>query len=246
MLKKNLYTWSGLGLLVVGSLVFLTSYFILLLTWLTALGISILILSFLLLALGRTIPTLPPAISSLLLQTGIDNIASLVEELGIKSKAIYLPSSITNNRPQALIPLHSNPLPLQITKPLPQRLIVRYGTSPDDIGLLLTTAGTTATSMLESIPGPTSAELESALTSLFVGILGIADRISVIHRENHISIEIHNPQIENKTTWFHQSLGGPLASVVASVAAEAWNKPVIIKQEEHHRGRYSIELEVLE
>jgi hypothetical protein len=245
LLRKNPYTWSGLGLLVAGSLLSLTAYLVLRLTWLTALGISMLILSFILLALGRTIPKLPPEVSALLLQTGIDNIATLVEELGIKSKAIYLPSSLTSGRPQALIPLHSNPSPPPITKPLPQRLIVRYGDSPDDVGLLLTTTGTTAVSMLETTPGPTPAELESSLTSLLRGILGVADRSKVTHHENRINVEIYNPSIENKTTWFHQCLGGPLASVVASVAADAWDRPVTIKQEKHHRGRSSIELEVL-
>ena len=87
MVNKNPYVWTGLGLLVAGSLVFLSSYFILLLTWLTALGISMLILSFILLNLGRTIPKLSPEISTLLLETGTDNIATIVEELGIRAKA---------------------------------------------------------------------------------------------------------------------------------------------------------------
>ena len=204
-----------------------------------------LILSFVLLALGRTIPKLSPEVSSLLLDTGIENIATLVEELGISSKAIYLPSSLTSGRPQALLSLHSNPSPPLVTRALPKRFIVRYGANPDDVGLLMTTAGTAAVSMLESRPGPTSAELESALTFLFRGILGVADRTRVITSENHIEVEIYNPHIENKTTWFHQCLGGPLASVVASVAAEAWNRPVTINQEEHHKGKYFIELEVL-
>lgn len=245
MPNKNPYTWAGLGLLVAGSLAFLLSYFILLLTWLTALGISMLILSFIFLALGRTIPKLSPEVSSLLLETGINNIATLVEELGIRSKAFYLPASLSSGRPQALIPLRSDSSPSSITKALPQRLIVRYGANPDDIGLLVTTAGTTAVSMLEVKPGPTSDELESALTSLFRGLLGVADRTRVVTSENHIGVEIYNPRIENKTTWFHECLGGPLASIVASVAAEAWNRPVTIKQEEHRRGRCSIELEVL-
>ena len=245
MLNKNPYTWAGLGLLVAGSLVFLSSYFIFLLTWLTALGISMLILSFILLALGRTVPKLAPEVSALLFETAIDNTASIVEELGIKSKAIYLPSALTSGRPQALIPLHSESTLPPITQAPLQRLIVRYGTSPDNIGLLLSTAGTTAVGMLESRPGPTSAELESALTSLFRGILGVADRTTVTTRENHISVEIYNPRIENKTTWAHQCLGGPLASMVASVAAEAWDKPVIIKQEEENKGKYSVELEVM-
>lgn len=245
MLNKNPYTWAGLGLLVAGSLVSLSSYFIFLLTWLTALGVSMLILSFILLALGRTIPKLPPEVSALLLQTATDNIASIIEELGIDSKGIYLPSSLTGGKSQVLIPLHSNSSLPPITKALPQRLIVRYGASPDNIGLLLSTTGTIAVGMLESRPGPTSDEIESALTSLFRGILDVADGIRVITHENHISAEILNPRIENKTTRAHQCLGGPLASIVASVAAEAWGKPVIIKQEEEHKGKYSIELEIM-
>jgi len=204
-----------------------------------------LILSFILLALGRTIPRLSPKVSALLLETGIDNIATMVEELGIKAKAIYLPSSLTNGHPKALIPLHSNSSPPLITKALPQRLIVKYGVSADDIGLLLSTVGTTAAAMLESRLGATSEELESALTSLFVEILGVADGTKVINRENNITVEIYNPQIENKTTGSYQCLGGPLASIVASLAAEAWDRPVAIKQEESLRGRYSVELEVL-
>ncbi|MFQ6122103.1 MAG: hypothetical protein ACE5LA_03480, partial [Dehalococcoidales bacterium] len=62
MLNKNSYIWAGLGLLIAGSLISLADYFIFLLTWLTALGICMLILSFILLALGRTIPKLPPEV----------------------------------------------------------------------------------------------------------------------------------------------------------------------------------------
>jgi len=246
VLKNNLYTWAGLGLLIAGLLVALSAYFIFLLTWLIALGISMLILAVILLVLGRTVPKLSPEVSSLLLETGIDNIATLIEELGIRAKAIYLPSSLAGGRPQALIPLHANPSLPPITKALPQRLIVQYGASPDDIGLLVATAGTTAVGMLESKPGPTPAEFESSLTALFTGILDVADGARVIYRENRIGIEIRNPRIENKVTWSHQCLGGPLASMVASVAAETWNKPVTIKQEERHRGKCSIELEVME
>lgn len=243
--NKNLYTWAGLSLLITGSLVSLTAYFILNLTWLTALGICMLILSFILLALARTVPKLSPEVCSLLLDTSIDNIASIVEELGIRVRAIYLPSSLTSGRPQALIPLHANPALPPITKALPQRLIVRYGTRPDDIGLLLSTIGTTATAMLPSRPGSTATELESALTSLFSGILGVADRTNVIYDENHIKVIIYNHRIDNGASWSHYCLGGPLASVVASVVAEAWDKPVIIKQESPNGRKYLVDLEVI-
>ena len=91
MLKKNSYTWTGLALLITGLLLSLSSHFVLLITWLTALGVAMLILSLILLALGSAIPKLPPEFSALLLETGIENIAAMVEELGVRSKGIYLP-----------------------------------------------------------------------------------------------------------------------------------------------------------
>ncbi len=78
LLNKNPYTWSGTGLLIAGILVSPVAYFILALTWLTALGISMLILAVILLALGRTIPKLPPEVCRLFLETGNDNMAVIV------------------------------------------------------------------------------------------------------------------------------------------------------------------------
>ena len=243
--EKNPYIWSGLGLLIAGGLVSLPAYLIFHLTWLTALGICMLILSFILVALGKAVPRLPPEVCGLLLETGIDNIATLIEELGITTKAIYLPSSLASDHPRALIPLHANGSRPEITKALPRRLIARYGASPEDIGLLISTIGSTATGMLESKPGATSAELESALTSLFSGRLGVADGARVICNNGTIKVEINKPRLQNGTAWSHQCLGGPLASVVASIAAEAWDKPMTIKQEEQLKGKYCIELEVI-
>lgn len=210
-----------------------------------ALGICMLILSLIIIALGKAVPKLPPEVCGLLLETGIDNIATLIEEIGIKTKAIYLPSSLTSDRPRAFIPLHSNSSKPEITKALPQRLIARYGASPEDIGLLVSTIGSTATGMLESKPGATPDELESALTSLFSGRLGVADGTRVSCHNNHIKVEINKLRIENGASWSHQCLGGPLATVVASIAAEAWDKPVTIKQEEQLNGKYYVELEVI-
>jgi len=245
LLNKNPYTWVGIGLLIAGILVSPVAHFILALTWLTALGICMLILALILLALGRTIPKLPPEVCSLFLETGNDNMATIVEELGIRTKAVYLPSSLTGGQPQALLPLHSNSSLPVIKHALPRRLIVKYGDGPDDIGLLLSTIGSTAVSLLDSRPGHTSAELESALTSLFTGILGVADGTKVVYPdENQIQVEILKPRIESKITLYHRCLGGPLVSVVASVAAEAWDRPIAVKREEHQKEKCLIELEV--
>ena len=245
MLRRNSYTWTGLGLLVGGIGLLSASYFIFHVSWLAALGICLIIMSFILLALRKAIPDIPPEVCSLLLETGVDNIATLIEELGIRTKAIYIPSSLSNKYPHAFIPLHSNGSTPQITSALPQRLIARYGSDPEDIGLLISTIGSAATGMLERKPGATSNELESALTSLFTGRLGIAEGTRVTYQNNHIEIEINKPRLETEVDLSHQCLGGPLATIAASVAAESWDKPMQIALEEQRKGKYYIELEVL-
>jgi hypothetical protein len=244
---RNTYVLTGLGLLGVGIILVLTSVLILSsLVWLTALGIATLIMAFILLALARTIPGVTPEVGMLLLEAGIDNIAAIVEELGISSKPIYLPSSLTGGRPQALISLHSNPSLPKITSALPRRFIVRYGAGPDDVGLIVTTAGTVAARMLESTPPPSLAQLESALTSLLVGRLGAADGIRVYAIEPGLRVEIRAPRVQGVDTRTHKCLDSPLASVVASIAAEAWNKPFVVAKEEQNGRTYAVEIEAVE
>ena len=244
-LNKNPYSRAGLGLLIAGVVIALPAYFLLALTWLTALAISMVIMSFILLALGKTIPRLSPEVCNLVLETGIDNMSAIIEELGIRNKAVYLPSSLTGDRPQALIPLNSGqPLP-PISKVLNQRLIVKYAAGPDDFGLLLSTIGSIAAGLLESAPSPDADELESAMNSLLTGILGMADGTSAAVQDGQVTIVIRNPRVENTSTWSNRCLGSPLASIAASITAEAWGKPVTIKQEEPMGNTYSVILEVL-
>lgn len=243
--SRNPYTWAGLGLLVTGGLLSLASFLVFDANWLTALGLAMVILAFILYALSRSIPRLPPEFSRILLETGIDNLASMVEELGIKGRAIYLPSSLAGGRPQALIPLKAGAVSLVGAKALPRRFIVNYGTGAEDIGLLVTTPGTMAVEMLDAMPGPAAAELEAALVSLLVGTLGIADGVRVSTAAEKISVDIVRPRLESRETWAHRSLGGPLAAVVATVAAEAWGRPVSIAREGEKGGRYHVDIEVL-
>lgn len=242
MINKNPYTWSGLGLLISGIIIGICAYFVLDIVWLTALGICMIILSIILIALGKSVPKLPPEVCGLLLETGLSNIATLLEELGIKSRAVFLPSSLTNKQPQAFIPLNSNGTRPEITRALPQRLITRHGSNPEDIGILISTIGSAAAGMLQTKPGATPVELETALTTLFSGRLGVADGTRVICTDDNIRIEIKKPRMETSTTWSHQSLGSPLATIVASIAADAWDTPVVINQENPDKDKYYIEL----
>jgi len=244
-LTKGSYTLLGLGLTLAGSMLSLTSYIILRSIPLTSLGISTVILGAVSLALGRAQPEISPEAMSILLESSLENVSALVEELGLNSKAVYMPSSITGGEPKALIPLHSNPNPPKPKAPLPKRLVVKYGSNPEDLGLLITTPGSTIVGMLESKPGSAPADIESALSSLLTGITDLADSVKLTMDGERILVEVSKPHLKQRNASIYACLGSPLASMIASVVAEALNEPVIIGNEEYSKGKAVIELKVL-
>ena len=245
---QNPYSLLGLALASTGGAFAVVSYLILDSVPLTALGISMAILGAICLTLARTRPKIPPEVSIILLETGLENTAAIVEELGLRSKAIYLPPSFSGGHPRALIPLHSNPGPyqIQIGKVLPGRLIAKYGPAPEDIGILVTTPGSSVAGIPGAEPGPCVDGLEASLTSALVGMLDVADRATVNMTGESVFIEVANPRLEQRNLWFYELLGSPLASVVASLAAEALDKPIIVESETHGKGKLMIELRVLD
>lgn len=245
MTLKGSYMFLGLGLTLSGVLLTLVSYIIIGSVPLTALGISAIILGAVASALGREQPKIPPELSAILLRSGLENTSAIIEELGLRSKAIYLPSSMTDGRQVALIPLHLNPEPPRLEKPLPRRLIVKYGQNPRDFGLLVTTPGSHVAEMLEPKPGPTLGELEAALSSILTGITGLADSVRVAINGDKVAVEAVNPHFKQEDFWVYEVLGSPLASVVASITAEVLERPVMITAERHGKGKSLIELDVL-
>ena len=242
----NVYRILGLCLALTGSLLSLVSYFILNSIPLTALGISTLVLASISYAIGIGQPKIPPEASALLLQSGTENISALVEELGLKSKAVYLPSSMTGGKPQALMPLHSNPPYLQLGKIVfPKRLIVKYGANPEDMGLLITTPGSTVSKTITSKPDATEADLESTLTSILSGNVNLADDAKITIDNDIMQVEVSNPRLENKKMWIYESLGTPLASIVASVIAQILNEPIIVEEDQTLKGKTLLKLKLL-
>ena len=242
----NVYRLLGLCLTLAGLLLSCVSYFVLNSSPLTALGISTLILASISFAIGTGQPKIPPEASILLLQSGTENISALVEELGLKAKAVYLPSSMSSGKSQALIPLQSNPRLSQLEKTVfPKRLIVRYGGNPEDMGLLITTPGSTISGTITSKPDATEADLESTLTTVLSGTLNLADSAKISIDNDTMHVEVSNPRLENQKMWIYESLGTPLASIVASVIAQILNKPVIVEEEQTLKRKSLLKLKML-
>lgn len=231
-----------MGLTLTGALLFFLAYFVLGSTPLSALGISTMIVGGVSLALGRGDPKISPEASAILFESGLENISAIVEELGLRSKAIYLPSSMTQGKPKALIPLHSNPHLPKVEKPLPKRLIVKYGPNPDDMGLLLTIPGYAVSGVVNLNPASASGDLEAALSLVLASATNLADGFTVTMGYETVLVEVSNPRLEYRNMWVYECIGSPMASMVASIAAVVLDKQVSIEREEFERGKQLVEL----
>lgn len=241
----NRYQVLGLGFVIAGAIFAPVSYFIIESVPLTAIGISLLILGFTCIALANTRPYISPEACQVILKTGMENTAALLEELGLRNKAVYLPSVMRDGRPQALIPLVDDEEIGRVKGKLPGRLIVRYGARPDDLAIAVTTPGSINMDMLEERPGPTADEIETAVTYILVGLLDLASSVSVNVLDGRVEVEIGDPRLGYEDIWYYRCLGSPLASIAAAISCEALSKPVRVAQESYDGGKGRIELEVL-
>jgi hypothetical protein len=127
MEARQRYQLLGVALIAGGAAVGAMAWFVLDYKPLVALGISSLILGAVSMALARSLSRLSGDASLLMLRAGLDNVSALVEELGLREKALYLPTSLTQGRPRALICFHTNSSRPILSRELDRRLIVSYG-----------------------------------------------------------------------------------------------------------------------
>jgi hypothetical protein len=237
--SRKRYILLGLGLILGGGLFAAAAGLILEYMPLAALGISGVILGVVSLALGRSLPRISPEASLMLLEAGSDNIMALVEELGLRARAIYLPTSFTQGQPRALIPLHGNPVQPVIQKPVERRLIVQFGPGPDDYGVLVATPGSPTLSLIETPETGSSGALEDALSDLLVGRLDMVNAVRVERSGEKITIEVAHPALPLRSHPAYTVLGSPIASIVATVAAESLGQPASVTSESSY-GRWQV------
>ncbi len=242
---KNQYWFLGWGLCLAGAIFAPIAYFAIDSIPLTSLGISAIIIGFTSITLGNSRPVISPEMCQLMLETGMENTSGLLEELGLKNKAVYLPSSMCNGHPRAIIPLTGSVATDQIRAKLPDRLIIRHGPRPEDMSISVATLGGTSLKMLDTLPGPYSAEIQNAMTYLLTGLLGLAGSVDVTISDSEVKISAKGIQSYSKDTWYYYVLGSPIASIAAAITSEALGKPVRINEEIYSKGRNDIKLEVI-
>lgn len=241
---KDPYRLLGIVLCLAGAVFTPIAYFILDSAPLSAVGLSTIVIGIVCVALASARPYISPEASQILLKTGMENTAALLEELGLKNRAVYLPSSMRDGRPQAIVPLEEGKAE-SIKGKVPGRLIVRYGAAAEDMGIAVTTPGSMTFELLKAPPGPTSAEIESAASYILTGVLDLAGAVAVTLTDNRIDVLVKGARLHWEDIWYYRCLGSPIASIVASICSEALGKPVRIGEESYSRGESRIALEVL-
>jgi len=241
---KNPYRLLGLGLCLAGALFAAVAHLSMESVPLTAIALSGIVIGIVCLALPNYRPYISAEACQILLRTGTENTAALLQGLGLEDKALYLPSSVTGGHTQAIIPLEDGNRKL-VQGRIPGRLMVRCGAGPDDLGIAVTTPGSMINEILKSTPGPTAEDIESAASYILVGVLDLADSVTVGLSGARVDVLVRGARLRYERTWYHHCLGSPTASIMAAICSEALSKPVRIGQERYSRGESHITLEVL-
>ncbi len=242
--RHSAYARLGLALLVGGMVATPVFFFVANSVALTALALSAVLLGTIALFLDRSLPQIPPRAAQVLLESGLANLAGLIEETGVSAKALYLPSTLGGTPPRALIPLGPDGQQHTISKISAQRLIVEFGPNPEDLGLLVSTPGSSALPFLDEPVGSSSSELETALARLLVGVFDIASSVQVSQENGTVRVRISGIRLESTDLWVHRILGTPVASVAATVVAEGLKHPITVEAEERSGDTLTVRLEV--
>ncbi len=242
---RNPYRSLGLVLTVAGALLAPVFYFLAASVPLTALALSAIILGLVSATLANARPEITPEAAQMMLRTGMENIASLLEELGLTSRAIYLPSPEKGGRPKAVIPLKEDGFVPEVTRIVPDRLITRFGPNLENMCLSVTTPGSISLDGIPLVRGGGTGQVESALSQVLVGLMDLADSVSLHTDERRLLVDVTNPKLKYDNVWYCRSLGSPVASVVAAIASEGLARPLRIKSEKAEGKNVRIELEIL-
>jgi len=168
-----------------------------------------------------------------------ENVSALVEASGVVNNGIYLPSSAVGGEPMVLVP--STPVASLGSIKIIGKPLATYGQGAT--GLLLDSPGSRA---VAACRGVISSDLEASLRNCLVRELSLARGVAVTEGEV-IGIRVEGARLIDLygNSTIKAVLGSAVASIVASIAAEALNRPIAIQNEARDRGALLVRLRVL-
>jgi len=205
--------------------------------------------------------TVSPQLVNASCLSSLVNLNSLLEELGVDSKAIYLPTEKETHQPCAFLPLaRSLDLSSMFLRRLRDgRLFVVNGQDPRQSGLALVPPGSSLATLIEQETGidfhnVRLDELETALRTGLVEALEIAEDVRVMFMNRSVRVEVGQLiseelcEVQSKVAHsLYSQVGCPISSAVICAITKAAKMPVSVIKISAPRGRtISIELRLLE
>jgi len=205
--------------------------------------------------------TVSPQLVSASCLSSLVSLNSLLEELGVDSKAVYLPTKKETHQPCAFLPLVQN---LDLSSVLLKRiddsgLFIVNGQNPHQSGLALVPPGSSLVTLIEQESGidfynVRLDELENALRTCLVEALEIAEDVRVMFMNESVRVEV-GPLISEELCGMQSKVahslcsqvGCPLCSAIICAVTKAAKRPVRVIKISPLRGRnISMELRLLE
>jgi hypothetical protein len=239
------YKVLGLILLILGICLTPVAYIIMSSIFLTAIGLSIIILGITSIGLAERKIVTSSGSNLVIVEQINENNASILSRLKFKNKAIYLPRELNNGKSRVFIPLMKEDDIGAIENILRRQFTIRHLPNSEDNAIIVTTPGNISLDMLQNTPGYTADEIRAAITFILTNTMNSAQKVKVNLANSKIEVEILRPENTSGETVFHPCLGGPTSSIVAAVCSEASKKPVRIIDENNLQRCNKITVEVL-
>ncbi len=241
---NNRFKLLGILLTTSGIIYSPVAYLVLNSTPLSAIGLSAVVIGLVCLSLAGADRPLSTEYCRLMLITGYVNTTALIEEIGATGRAVYIPSTLAIGKPRTIVPLIETNAVVDFQDRIPNRLIVRYGSNPEDMAISVLSPGSSAIDQLESRPGPTEIGITSALTYLLVGLFDVAQAVNVTLNSTRVEVNIVGIDPATYMELPTCSFGSPLASVAAAVTAEGLGKCIRILEERLTDSTLNVKLAV--
>ncbi len=174
----------------------------------------------------------------------LENLSLLVEGLGLRSKAVYVPSSMSQGGQRILLPVRPLEEASNINTFFPDSLFVKYGPGGEDVGLLLKPPGEWLIKRALDA-GLIVNDVEQSLNNVLAGFINLARSIKVERLGGELVVRLEGLDIKSTRLRAEELLGSPLASITASVAAESLNSLLQVVDEENVDNGLVIKLKVL-
>jgi len=253
------YRWLGIAFVLFG-LSLSTVSFLVQATPFTGLGLSSFLIGLLLMYVPTERPVSPQLVSAFC-ASSLLNLNMLLEELGIDSRAVYLPKKEESHQPHAFLPLirNSDSVSMFLKSFENSGLFVVRGQNPHQSGLLLIPPGNSLATLIEQESGIDFSnvrldEIEDTLRTGLVEALEIAEDVRVIFINGTVRVEV-GPLISEEFCYMQSKVarslcsqvGCPLCSAVICAVTKAAKRPVSVVKILALRGRkVSIELRLSE